>query len=295
MRFRRTSTGLSNLHLFLRVNAVVFVEGGTSFSLDQVLAGAYESESIDILFWQNMFLHFQPTKKLQFRAIGSKTTLSSIAEEVVNGKTTHVYVAMDRDHDNSRGSLKSGPGVLHTFGYSWENDVWNAEVIEAMFYTLCPVCRSGAAVKAEIDSCFDQFTREIRWAVYADILLSHYDLSLLPREKPESVLTIAAKGRPSLNRGRVHSLIRKVKGKRAERISLGRRFTFDPASDCVGHVLGAFGYRLLVYLLKSFSGIPSLPKHYAHAVAIEKLLGTLRAGRLKACRRHYARQFAALP
>jgi hypothetical protein len=65
MSFRRTSPGLSNMHLFLNVEAIVFVEGGSnSYSLEEVERGLYNCESIDLLFWSKIFEIFLPTKKL---------------------------------------------------------------------------------------------------------------------------------------------------------------------------------------------------------------------------------------
>src|SRR5665213_77182 len=136
MSFQHSPAGLSNLHIFSRVDAIVFVEGGESRSIADVRSGKFDSISSDVAFWQRCFSELGPPIKLQFRAVGAKPTLLDLAREVAQG-VTGVYVAMDRDFDHLMGQAIRAPGVLYTFGYSWENDVWTEMVIEEVFYTLC--------------------------------------------------------------------------------------------------------------------------------------------------------------
>ena len=86
MIFRRTSSGLSNQHLFLNVDTVVFVEGGKSYSKEEVYSGQFDTHSIDIQFWRGLFSIYRNSESLQFRAIGSKNTLKSIIQDVTNKK-----------------------------------------------------------------------------------------------------------------------------------------------------------------------------------------------------------------
>ncbi|MBD2539632.1 hypothetical protein [Coleofasciculus sp. FACHB-SPT36] len=292
MSFRRTPSGLSNMHLFLQVDVVVFTEGGSvSYSSSEVLSGAYNTQSVDLLFWTKIFKVFLPKKKLAFRAIGSKSTIKSIASDIALGSVKNVYVATDRDTDNFRGKLIKAPGVFYTFGYSWENDVWCADVVEEAFYTLCPVSRNEVQVRSEINSCYEQFGKDIRWAVYADILLSCHGSSLLPRGKPESVISFEASGKPCVNRQRLRSLIQCKKQKKLNKIFLGQKAQFHPLCDCYGHIVSSFSYRIIVYLLKNNSNSPPLPKDYAYAIGIDKFVSGLINGQFIDCYKHYEGQF----
>jgi hypothetical protein len=169
MIFRRTPDGESNTHLFLRVDAVVYVEGGHSLTPDEISAGRYDVYSVDIQFWQRTFGAFFPGRSLDFRAVGAKPTLVSIAEDVIAGRIKNVVVAMDRDHDEFKGRLKSGPNVLYTQGYSWECDVWPPEVTEEVFFALCPVSRAAVGVRAIVDGLFAELKRKLHWLVYATL------------------------------------------------------------------------------------------------------------------------------
>src|ERR1700737_2950464 len=125
MSFRRTNAGMSNLHLFHGVDAVVFVEGGHgSFTLDQLSQGFYNNQAYDIKYWQIVFASFAPEKNFHFRAVGSKDSINELMNLIVSNKVKHVLVARDRDFDHLTGALRPSPGIFYTIGYSWENDVW---------------------------------------------------------------------------------------------------------------------------------------------------------------------------
>jgi len=297
MIFTRTSRGLSNQYLFWGVDSVVFVEGGEdTLSINQVIAGLSGSQSIDVLFWQGIFLTYLTGKKFKFLPVGSKGTIKYIANEIKAGNITHVYVAMDRDHDCFIGSLIEAPGVFYTYGYSWENDVFNKTVIEDLFHSMCPISLNGINYTKEIESLINDFSRDIRWAVYADILLACNGSSLFPRrQRPESLLQSDANGKPIINRQKILTLVKKAKSKSTSKIVLRKRITFSPCVDCYGHLMALYFYRSLVYLLKKYAKVPDLPKHYAYTSAINQFCMDLTKPPLSIHNKHYQDQFAILP
>lgn len=296
MIFTRTHTGLSNQYLFWHVGAVIFVEGGEdAYSFSQIQAGLSGSQSVDVLFWQKLFLLFLPTKKFKFRTVGSKATIRQIATDIKLGKISHVYVAMDRDHDKIKGSLIVAPGILYTYGYSWENDVFIRNVIRELFVSMCPVSLDDINFDAEIDSFYDYFSRNIRWAVYADILLSHFRIPLLPRKNPEWVIKTESDGRPAINREKIYDLIHKAKAKRHSRILIKKKISYSPCNDCFGHLISIYFYRVLIYMLKKHSKIPDLPKHYAYSAAIDQFIRQLPQPSMIVYYQHYQGLFSTLP
>jgi hypothetical protein len=119
MNFRRTNAGISNLYLFLGVDAIVFVEGGdTSYSLAELEKGLFNDQAEDLKYWEIIFRTFEPAKTFHLRAVGSKNSLLELADLVSSAKIKRVLVAMDRDFQNLTGELKTGPGVIYTSGYS---------------------------------------------------------------------------------------------------------------------------------------------------------------------------------
>ncbi len=291
MTFRRTSSGLSNLHLFLNVDLVVFVEGGQkSFTFKEVLAGDHSSESMDILFWQNLFGMLLPSVSCSFRPIGSKTTLLSIAEEVLSGQASHVCVAIDRDCDHITGALKKGKGVVYTKGYSWENDVWRKEVLQETFFALCPVDRLTTDVRKEIDECYDQFPESIFWPVYVDTMLRMFDKSLIPTERVESLIMVGSNLRPVINKARILGLLHEINRKKTKKYFFGKKVKISALDDCNGRLLASFGYRVLLFLLKKFSKLHRIAKHHANSFAIASFFTLADKGGFKSRIAHYKKQ-----
>ena len=60
--------------------------------------------------------------------------------------------------------------------------------------------------------------------------------------------------------------------------------------DCYGHLIGRFGYQLLAYLLRKYSGIRTFPIDVATPVAIDESVNMMPTHHF-----HYSVQLAALP
>lgn len=80
MAFTRTISGLNNQHIFFNVDIIVYVEGGVSYSLSQIEQGFFNEESVDSLFWNQIFTNFS-THKVKFKPIGSKSAILKIAQK----------------------------------------------------------------------------------------------------------------------------------------------------------------------------------------------------------------------
>jgi len=282
--------------LFLRVDAIVLVEGGLSRTVQEIHSGQFESESQDIAFWQKCFRELGPERRLRFWAVGSKATLTEIARQVAGGSVLNVYVAMDRDFDNLIGKIIDSPRVLYTFGYSWENDVWNGEVIEEVFYTLCGVCRDTTKVKVNeiITSATAAFNRDMRWATRADFLCFKHEIGWLPRHSPQRFISKASHGRaPSINKSAIKQCVREARSKRTGGITAGALIKFNPLADSCGHLIGTFGYWLLVYLFRGFCKGTTYPRDLIDSVAVDKLFEKIRQGSFGVLRAHYRHQLTA--
>src|ERR1051326_5308482 len=294
MSLLHTSAGLSNLHIFVGVDAIVFVEGGSSQSVEQVLAGRFESKSDDVGFWQYCFSELEPNLRVQFRAVGSKPTLVTIAQGVASGLVTSVYVAMDRDFDNHLGHMIRAPRVLYTFGYSWENDVWKREVLEEVFYTLCPVCRTTVVIGPITLAALDGFERTLRWPTYADFLCVTHGISLLPRRGGQRVLSVSKSVPPSIERSAIRQCMRRAKAERTRAIRPAARVKTNPLVDCCGHLVSTFGHSLLGYLFRKFcKGSSTHPRQLLDAIALNTFFEKIRQGNYAEVRLHYQQQLTA--
>lgn len=300
MSFRRTASGLSNLHIFYRVDAVVFVEGGSkSLSLQDLISkrselDKTEQQSNDMIFWQRMFRVFCLKKRFAFKAVGTKNTLIEIAKGMTTGAISNIIVAMDRDYDNHKGSLVTGANIFYTYGYSWENDVWNEDTLDAMFYTFCPITEENSSVRSEIESNLKEFDSSIKWAIRADIILSSNGSSLIPRDSEGGLIkTVGSYRKPQINRSRLIELIQEIKGVKKSSYSSQFNNTTSTRNDCVGHFLEKYCQKLLFYLFAKYCNMPSLPKQYVPGLAIDKFFQTLGEDVFPDCYKHYQSQFQA--
>ena len=293
MSFLRSPAGISNLHIFLKADTVVYVEGGRrSYSAEDVLLGKFGTESIDILFWQNLFLTFSKGVKVAVRCCGSKTTAHAIAAKIVSGEVINVCIALDRDLDNWMGTRISSPLVFYTYGYSWENDALHATVLCDMFYALCPVPRDHTDVAAEVLASLSSFADAIYPAVCADIILAHSGSSLLPRDNPESVILVGSDKHPVINVERIQCLLSEAE--KAGHDLAASKIAPSSLVDCYGALLASFCYRLLLYLCHRHSHISRFSKDVFAAMAIDKFANRLRAGELDPLYSHYRDQLGSL-
>lgn len=291
--FRRTAAGISNQALFFDVDIVVFVEGsmkdGQTFSKDQAYAGQCNSHSIDVIYWQSIFAIFLPGPKFKFRPLGSKSTLLSIGEDITGGKIRNVYVAMDRDFQLNGLNIK-GKGIIYTYGYSWENDIWHPDVLQDVLTSLCstkiPSDRMPA-VKEQIVREYISFAQEVSHAVFADALLSTTGKSFIPRKKHRCCLRLNSPHLPKLNIDKIEEIFQELNLTKEEATKSGIKYKIDPLRDCFGHLLSDFCYQLISYFLRKVAKLPSIAKEYVLGIAIDKFRSKLVNNELPVLRGHY--------
>ena len=294
MNFRRTESGLSNQHLFYRVDAIVFVEGGKSYSKEEVVEGKFDSNTLDIQFWRRIFSIFHKKETLQFRAIGSKSTLKSIAADVATGKISRVYIAMDRDFDEFDDSKIWCKGVLYTHGYSWENDVCQKDVLEEILDALCVYDCNINDLKSEVLEEYDKFLNQIRSAVCADALLSLKSKSFFNRKKHLSYLKIYKKAKPQINEEKILSSFKECNLSESIAIEHGKINKIHPLDDCLGHLLFDYCYHLAAWAIKNIGNLPKIAKFYFGCVGIDKFVNRISDGSLKHIFKHYKSCFESL-
>lgn len=294
MTFRRTDAGLSNLHRFLRVDWVVFVEGGEStYSLEELEQGSYNPRSEDLKYWRIVFTTFTVGQAFNFRAVGSKSTTKEIASLILGGRVAHVLVAMDRDFDHLKGSLPRGPGGFSTFGYSWENDVWTGQVVLATFRRFNTSPEAEPEAQNVIDREFAGFRAKLRSCVRADAVLSVNLLDPLPRPEFAKVIRPVGGGAPRVDSSAAKSLVRGRRQKIRPTRVIAPNLTLTTLKDCYGHLLENCGYHLLVHLLAKFCKFRTTPRELLVPAAIDAFGEQLRAD--PDLNAHYIPMFAAVP
>lgn len=266
--FKRSISGLNNQHLFYNVDIIVFVEGGNkSFSKDEVYSGSYHTETEDIIFWRNLFFIFNNTKKVKFKSVGSKTTIKEIVLDLVDGKLQSVMVAMDNEFDEILKLKIEHPNVLYTYGYSWENDVWNHIVIQSIIEEL-------SAVKIEHDEIkqnFNSFIKNLKLAVYADGYLFKRSSSFFPRKTGFLFcVDCASPGLPTIKRSEISKKIAEKGLKNNTLYSFGKRNSINTLKFCFGHLLANYCCQVVFSYLRNKHNLTGLRKEIVYRIGINK-------------------------
>ena len=293
MSFRRTESGLSNLYLFFGVDAVVFVEGGISLNREDVDSGLFTRSSSDIRFWQTLFGIYRPERNYQFRSIGSKKTVKSIARNIEEGKITNVVVAMDRDFDHVNKRIIASNNVIYTRGYSWENDAWNITTMIEAYCSLSGACKNNVANEIKtIEISMDLFSANMHDAIRIEAILSQYGISVFDRAKPRRYVLIEKNGSPNINLAQVKKSLSEAVALKGDLDLIKSELSINVFIDCFGHLLAEYAYRLLAYLIEKVRKMTKLPKEYATGMVVEKFAKALESSLLPDLRQHYNVEFS---
>jgi hypothetical protein len=264
MVFTRTSSGLRNLHLFHNVDFVVYTEGGTSYSFEDVKSGKFNNESIDSVFWNIIFSNYK-SASIRYKPIGSKSTVSKIAEEIIQNNLHTVYAVMDQEFDMVYQTNLSHPNVLYTYGYSWENDVWNKKVIGEIIETL-------SAKKTDISlisKLYDKFIKKIKYFVGADGYLFSKSDSYFPRPKGHmKLVNCNPKEAPLLKKVELIKITNEKNLKTSTIYGFSRRYKICPERNCYGHLLGDFCKQLVHHILKVKHNLTGIKDEFIKRMAI---------------------------
>lgn len=266
--FRRSSSGLSNQHLFHNVDLIVFLEGGNvSYSKTEAYLGKCSENTEDIIFWEHLFKKFRAGKKIKFKSVGSKTTIKEIAIDIANGQISNVMIAMDNEFDEILKQRLAHPDILYTHGYSWENDVWNETVIHEVIKEL-----SGLEIeKSIISNNFQSFIKNIKIAVYADGYLFSKGSSFFPRKNGIlGCIDCCPIDLPSVKKDVIKNLLNSKNLKRGTVYAFGKRNSIDTHKHCFGHLLADYCCQLIQHFLKNRLSLPGVNKTIVYRMGINK-------------------------
>lgn len=284
MAFVRTASGLDNQHLFHNVDLIVFVEGGVSLSKAQIDAGIYNAQSIDTIFWSKVFEKYCNEKTVKFKAIGSKTAILKVAQDIISNNLTTVYAAMDQEFDTVLAKIYKHNRILYTFGYSWENDVWNENVIKAILDATTAINIDAQLVIKP----FAKFLKDIKFSVYADGYLFSKGSSFFPRPTNHlRIIECRTNMTTSVKKAEVTNLIQSFNLTKTNVYSFGYRKKIIPQKYCYGHLLGDFCKFLINYLLRSEFNVNSLGGEVVRRLGINYFFNNLSPE----VNQHYMEQF----
>lgn len=276
MSFTRTRSGLSNLHLFYDSDLIVFTEGGTqTFTLQEIEEGKYNTYSVDIKFWKNIFDINGLEKKVSFRAIGSKTASKSICEKIVNDEIHNIVVVKDRDLDEYVDTIYTSPFILYTKGYSWENDVFIKDLTHEQIENMLLTAETPEEVNSIIDKAFNDFKRIGKNLAKLEIMFRKNGIKFISNMNGERFFN--AKTHAVINKEQFFQVLKEKK----VLLNKPRMTTFSGPAICpfmtnYGKLLEALSMTVISYICKRFCNIKSIPKDVITTSMIERFANKIK-------------------
>lgn len=140
----RTPSGLSNQHVFLGVDFVVYVEGGGNFGNAAEAAAAGVDDTHDTEFWRTVLGVTCPENTFHVKSVGCRKVAEELALAIAKSRARGTFVCTDSDVDCLLHEVGPQVPTLRTWGYCWENDVASWEVAQKVFTDL-----NGGSAKAQ--------------------------------------------------------------------------------------------------------------------------------------------------
>ncbi|VDS10594.1 hypothetical protein PARHAE_03810 [Paracoccus haematequi] len=173
--FSRTDSGLTNRAIFTGTQFTLYVEGG---------GGVKDAGSPDVIFWRQIFSSLRPDVSITIKAHGGKPELETVARKVLAGSVQNTIVAMDSDFDEFLDEKLSHEHILYTYGYSWESDAFNYEVLLEAAGRLARLGPLPEGIVNEFKEQYENYFRRMLPYVNADFRLRQMGSSLFPNVAP---------------------------------------------------------------------------------------------------------------
>lgn len=288
MIFERTPLGQKNRSLFLRVDLVVYVEGGM---------GKDDDESYDINFWQAVFEILKPSINVKFLPKGGRVNLLRIANDVIENDVQNVLVAIDRDYNELNNTSFSDPRILHSFGYSWENDVWLEQcLVEDVFFSICPRCKNGKVagdviqeIQEKTEKFFHNFPPYIIW----DRDLVKTGSSLFDRQHLRRYFGNRYGEEPKFKFDDFERLLAQIGLKLSTLKGKATRANVVSRIHLVGHLIESYFFDLLAYLVQKYSlRSDKLTRSGVRSLALTTFRLLLHKGNIDLVNKHYGPMLA---
>ncbi len=289
MNFTRTNSGLSNSAAFHGVDYMVYSEGGE-----------YDSDlecsrwAIDVVFWKSIFSKYLPGLRYKLKPMGSKENVKPFVDKIISSSITCSIAVMDRDHDAHKNCMVRHPCVLYTYGYSWENDAWQAEVIISKLKRLSPSQDISREIEDNIRLRWNNFNTDFRRLVFVDILCSIKSVQGVDRVKFWGYVDKADKSRIKVKKEKMKLLIQRAKSNCDKPFKYIGSHVVSSERDCYGKLLAMFAYELFCDAYREITGAKNLARFDADIMLAEHIEIFAMSNMAPEMDRHYSRKVLEL-
>ena len=290
MIFKRSQSSLNSMHLFFKVDVVVFCEGGASKTIVEALMPAPDERTLDTIYWANVVSVQDLGRRYHFKSVGSKVTLLKIAREIVAVNSSTATVCIDSDYDVHLSQMVPSSRLAHTFGYSWESDVLQRPVLDKILAHL--IGPPPTELTTDIERAIVALRRDaLRWCEIDISLRAKAKPCVFDREKPLSVVNLAAE-LPCLDHARLRRRLTESGYKRAPKrvVTLQEEVVLQVA---FGKLISKLLYHLIHKLALTVVHRLRLDYESFMRVAISETFSLFRTGQLPDFAAHITRQRAA--
>jgi hypothetical protein len=188
------------MHKFFNVDKILFCEGGPMIRRDEQSLLLPSPQTLDAIFWSNVIEFLKIKKKIHIKSCGSKSNVLAVLKACASQETKTIIFAIDSDYQEF---LKCpeiasfGPMLVRTYGYSWESDVIDVEILLCiMKHFVGPIDREfKRAIEEDIRIAQDKLHK---WSNIDLQFILSAQLGILDKEKPVRY-TRQGPGKPDLN------------------------------------------------------------------------------------------------
>jgi hypothetical protein len=268
MIFTRSPRGLENSREFKGVELIIYTEGGRGESLtkEQLLAGEGSEHTDDAKFWRGLLSIVGPSTKARIVSVGDCKVLESLASDIINNDLAGVCVAIDRDYRDFWGPRFEDDRVIVTRRYSWESEMFSAEVIARALQSLIFFPVDYVALRVEIAEALFQLSKGLGRMVRCDQILVAAGSHFFVRKSPGCFFAIDSRNAnlPTWDLQRIKAYLRK---KRIDATGYFRLYTevkIIPIDHAFGKTLHAASRRIARFFILQFNQKPPPDDYVNH-------------------------------
>jgi hypothetical protein len=275
MSFTRTNSGISNGHLFLGSDIIIYTEGGNkTLTEEEIEKGEFNEKSIDIKFWSGLFDAAEFSKKVEFRALGSKTASENIREKIIKKEISNVAVVLDRDLDFILGNPDESPYILYTKGYSWENDVYNEVNTTKQISSYLQTQNIPEDAQEDISSSFTDFKRISNRLLRLEIIFRSQNKKFITDVNGERFFN--SKRSPKIDKKQLVNFIKSKKNtlkNRPATLPINDKIkNLCPMKNNYGKLMASLSTTVTNYICKKHTPLKSIPLYILESNMMERYI-----------------------
>ncbi len=185
---------MSNYKHFLEVDYIVLIEGKS-----------------DAPYWQMLFETYRPDMKVEFQKRDGVENLKEIADAIVAGDIVNTIVCRDADYDVVQGVAANHDRVIHTYGYSFENDFICPSSAAAVVALLSEVPVSKPLVERSFRRYLRVLSKVAERLLALDVIYNINETNLIQRTNPRHLMSTGPSGELTFSLKDVNQKIRQVR------------------------------------------------------------------------------------